>query len=121
MKAAHEAAARALETEVARVRAEAEAGLKGDLERFRKEAAEARLAQAQSQLESETLRELAAQEARMAAQAAAARELEAEVARVRADADAKLVTPNRDGRLTNLAPERSRAKWLASRPTQTPT
>jgi len=69
-KAAHEAAARALESEVARVRAEAEAGLKGDLERFRKEAAEARLAQAQSQLESETLRELAAQEARMAAQAA---------------------------------------------------
>ena len=42
-RAAHDAAARALETEVTRVRAEAEAGLRADLERLRKEAAEARL------------------------------------------------------------------------------
>jgi hypothetical protein len=89
-KAAEESAARALESEVARVKADADASLLAELERLRKETTEARLAQEKTQQEVEWLREVAAEEARQSAEEAAARALEAEVARVKAEADAQL-------------------------------
>jgi hypothetical protein len=88
--AADQEAARTLETEVARVRAESEAGLLAELERLRKEAAEARRAHEDTQREIELLREGAEIEARQQAEEAAARALESEVARLKAEADARL-------------------------------
>jgi hypothetical protein len=63
--------------------------LKGELEHLRQEA---ELEKAKSAIETQTLREAAAQEAQRAAQEAAARALEAEVARVKAEADSSLST-----------------------------
>jgi hypothetical protein len=88
--AAGQAAAQALEAEVARVRAEAEARLQAELARVRDQAEQTRFAQQQVQLDAETIRDVAAREARTIAEEAAARALEAEVARVRAEADARL-------------------------------
>ncbi len=73
-----------------RVKADADTVLLAELERLRKEATEARLAQEKTQQEVEWLREVAAEEARISAEDAAARALEAEVARVKAEADAQL-------------------------------
>ena len=76
--AAEEAAAHALEAEVARVRAEAEARFEAELAHAREQASQMRQAQEQAQRNTD------------AASQAAARALEAEVARVRAEAEAQL-------------------------------
>jgi len=84
-------AGRALETEVARVREEAEARLAAAVDRVRQDAEDARLVgRTEAQHEAEKIREAAAREAREIAEAAANRTLEAEIQRVRAEADARL-------------------------------
>ena len=72
------------------MRAESEAGLLAELERLRKEAAEARRAHEDTQKEIELLREGRRDRSAPQAEEAAARALEAEVARVKAEADARL-------------------------------
>src|SRR5205807_623847 len=80
-------AGRALESEVARVREEAEARLAAAVGRVRQEAEDARLVgQTEAHLEAEKIREAAACEARAIAEAAANRTLDAEIQRVRAEA-----------------------------------
>lgn len=94
--AAEEAAAHALATEVARVRAEAEARvqdevarIQSELERVRAEAERARLAErTEADAEVERARAAAAQEARASVEAA----LKAEIESVRAEADQRLAS-----------------------------
>ena len=86
------AAARALEEEVARVRAEAHDHLTAEISRVREEAEQARRAQEQTLAEAEATRKSAECEARAAASEAAAVALGQEVARARADAEAHFRT-----------------------------
>jgi hypothetical protein len=85
---AEEAAARALEAEVARVRADADARLEAELDLVRQEADAVREALEREKREAEQLRERQAEEWR--AEQQAARALEAETERLRREADAKL-------------------------------
>ncbi|MGH9349609.1 MAG: PEGA domain-containing protein [Vicinamibacterales bacterium] len=86
---AEAAASRALESEVSRVRGEADTRLQAELDRVRREAEEARRAeQSAAHAQAERIRETAAHEARAIAEAAATRTLEAEIQRVRAEAEA---------------------------------
>ena len=88
------AAARALEEEVARVRAEAHDHLTAEISQVREEAEQARQAQEQTlaEAEAEATRKSAECEARAAASEAAAIALGQEVARARADAEAHFRT-----------------------------
>ena len=83
---AEQAAARALESEVARVKAEADARLNEELGRVRAEAEQSKRQHEQSQRNNDSV----AEEVRRQAEEAAARALESEVARVRAEANARL-------------------------------
>jgi hypothetical protein len=89
-KAAEEAAAQALEGEVARVRAETEARFERELARVREQAEQARLSQEQAWRDSDAAREAAARSARLAAEEQAANALQEQLARVTADTQARL-------------------------------
>jgi hypothetical protein len=79
-----------VDQEVARVKAEADARLYEELARVQEEAAQARRARDEAQVRAEHVRQAAARAAREAAEQSAARALAAESARLRAEAEARV-------------------------------
>jgi hypothetical protein len=83
-------AARALDLEIAQVRADAEARLQAELAQLRQEADEARRARDEAERRADEARDAVAREARQAAEDAAARSVADESARMREEAEARL-------------------------------
>jgi hypothetical protein len=115
--AAREAAIRALQEEVDRVRAEVDDRLQRELARLREETEQTREAHEQAQLEATFAQEAAVRQAVAAAEAAADHFREIEVARVQADAEARLnarlLVPRKDAPVATIAREQARGEAAA--------
>jgi hypothetical protein len=116
-RAAREAAIRALQEEVDRVRAEADDRLQRELARLREETEQVREAHEQAQLEATFAREAAVRQAVAAAEAAAGHFREIEIASVQADAEARLnaqlLVPRDDAPVAAIPREQARGEAAA--------